>query len=58
MHENLAYFVIVRSSVGVEGNVFVGGDGTQLPSDAGVHGAIVYGRRGARMAQDGAEPVL
>ncbi len=45
MHENLAYFVIVRSGVGIEGNAFVRGDGTQLPSDARVHGAIVYGRQ-------------
>ncbi len=45
MRENLACSVIVRSSVGVEGNAFVGGDGTQLPGDARVHGAIVHGRR-------------
>ncbi len=45
MHDNLALVVIVRSGVVVESNALVGGDGSQVPSDAGVHGVIVYGGR-------------
>ncbi len=45
MHDNLALFVKVRSGVGVKSDAFVGGDGSQVPRDAGVHEAIVYGGR-------------
>ncbi len=45
MHDNLALFVKVRSGVGVKSNALVGGDGSQVPSDAWVHDAIVYGGR-------------